>query len=158
MSYRLRHGLIVVLLVGMATSNLAPVLWPGAGQLYRTLGLRQFWSMFAPNTVHDARFVEGWSIAPDGTRTDLGISAEPPREGWFWEWGYDRIHKLHKQVALHPDRYAAAYAAALCRVHALDGQVVELVTVHRTAPKPAAAATGATATRSLTPLGVWPCP
>ena len=156
MRYRLRHALIVVLVAGMATSNLSPVLWPGAGQLYRTLGIRQYWSMFAPNTVHDARFVEAWNVTADG-RTDLGISAEPPGEGWFWAWGYDRIHKLHKQVALHPDRYAAAYAAALCRVHALHGEV-ELSTVHRTAPPPTAARSGARAERTLTPLGRWSCP
>lgn len=152
----LRHLLILALLVGMATSNLSPVLWSGAGRVYRLLGLRQYWSMFAPNTVHDARFVEAWALEGEGAR-DLDIDREPPSEGFFWAWGYDRIHKFHKQVALHPDRYAAAYAAALCRVHGLHDRV-ELRMVHRVAPRPADARAGATVERSVTSIGWWQCP
>jgi hypothetical protein len=147
-----RHLLILALLLGMVTSNLSPVLGHGAGTVYRLLGLRQYWNMFAPNPTHDARFVEAYLGGEP-----LGISREPPGDGFFFAWGYDRIHKLHKQVALHPDRYAAAYASALCRLREVHGPL-ELRTVHRVAPKPSAARRGERAVRTESTIGTWTCP
>lgn len=152
---------LVLLLTGMLASNLTggPVddlLEPWAGRAFHLLGIRQFWSMFAPNPVHAARFVEARTVAPDGTRSVLVPTGEPPDRGAFWAWGYDRIHKLHKQVALQPDRLAAPYAEALCRLHRVDG-AVELVVVHRAAPAPAARLAGEAPARSVSTLGVYPC-
>ena len=151
-----RPIVIVAVLVGMAASNLSPILGNAWGTPFALLGLRQAWTMFAPSAVHDAPFVSAETIDPEG-HFDLHIDAEPPAEGWFFRLGYDRIHKLHKNVALEPKRYAAPYAEALCRVHDLHGEV-ELSLIRHATPSPPDRLLGHTTIRTVTPIGRWPCP
>jgi hypothetical protein len=157
----LRHGVIVFLCLGLVASNLrsGPVdaaLEPVFGKTIQRLGIRQFWSMFAPNPVHNAMFVEAIAREPGGERP-LHIGTEPPGEGFYFTWTYDRIGKFHKKVALKPERWLTPYGEALCRLHAVDGSVVLGAVRHKT-PRPWKRRQGENKTRIEVPLGEVPCP
>jgi hypothetical protein len=101
-------------------------------------------------------FVEAIAREPGGERP-LHIGTEPPQEGFYFKWTYDRIGKFHKKVARKPERWLNPYGEALCRLHAVDG-TVELKAVRHNTPRPWKRRQGEQKQRIEVPLGEVPCP
>jgi len=129
---------------------------PVFGKTIQKLGIRQFWSMFAPNPVHNAMFVEATALEL-GEERPLHIGTEPPEEGFYFTWTYDRIGKFHKKVALKPEVWLAPYGEALCRLHEVHGSIVLSSVRHKT-PRPWKRRQGERKERVETVLGEVPCP
>lgn len=156
------HAWILTLLTGLLASNLESgpiddVLEPVIGRWFAAFGLRQYWTMFAPNPVHDASFVRVEHIAPDGTRTVLHADTEPPFPPAPWLGvGYDRSSKWDSAVARKPAVLGKSTAEAWCRLEQLDGRVAVTV-IRYTTPRPAERRAGVPITRTEAPAGEWSC-
>lgn len=159
------HTWIVCLLLGLLSSNLEndpldKILEPYFGRPFAAMGLRQYWAMFAPDPVHNARFVRLTRIAPDGTRTVLQEADEPPFPPGSKAWmglGYSRMSKWDKQLARKPERWGKPTTEALCRLNGLEGSL-EATVISYTTPPPAKRAAGVEVTRSERAWGPWACP
>lgn len=147
----LRHLFIVLLLLGLAASNLEI---PQLERPVNFLGLRQYWAMFAPNPVHVPAFLEATAIYGH-TEEVLHIADEPPMTGFFMEIGYNRILKFHKKVVLKPERFAPAYARALC--NQTGANAIDFTAIRYFIPGPKKRLQGEGALRILQPMGRYPC-
>ncbi len=159
------HVWIVALLLGLLSSNLEDdpldhILEPWFGRPFAAIGLRQYWAMFAPDPVHNARFVRMTLTAPDGSQTELWDTEEPPFPPGSRAWmgvGYQRLTKWEKQVALKPDRWGKPTAEALCRLGNLHGSISATIVAYTT-PPPLRRQAGTQIARSESVAGPWVCP
>lgn len=155
------HAWILTLLLGLLASNLErgpvdAVLEPVLGRAFAAFGLRQYWTMFAPNPVHNGSFVRVEHVAPDGSRTVLR-AADEPQPGLWIGLGYDRGSKWDSALARKPKVLGQATAEAWCRLGQLDGSVA-ITVIRYTTPTPEQRRAGAGITRAEEPAGEWPCP
>lgn len=159
------HALIGWLLIGMLSSNLENdpldrLLEPWAGRPFAALGLRQYWAMFAPNPVHNERFVKWVNVGPGGERAVVAETEEPPFPVGSRAWvglGYTRASKWDKQVGQKSERFGKPTADAYCRLLGLHGSM-ELTVASYTTPTPAQRLAGTPVKRVESVAGTWPCP
>lgn len=160
LTYVVRHVGLLLFCLAMLGANLTEgpvdaVLQPTFGIWLERVGLRQYWSMFAPNPVHWGSFTRAYAVSDEG-RVELPISVEPPWDRPFFRLGYDRILKFQKKVNVDRGRYARAYAESLCRVYDVRGSV-ELEKVMYYTPTPSKRLEGWGRMRLPESLGTWRC-
>lgn len=158
--YVLRHVFlgwfcIAILAANLDGGPLDPLLQPWSGMYVERIGLRQSWSMFAPNPVHGSRFVRAWAVTRAG-RTELPINPEPPFQQPFFLFGYNRISKIQKKISDDKSTLARPYANALCRVYAVPGEVEVGLDIYWI-PSPERRLKGYQIIRYERRLGSWNC-
>jgi hypothetical protein len=158
--YVLRHLFLAWFCIGVLSANLDggpvdPYLESWSGKWVERIGLRQAWSMFAPNPVHGSRFVRAWSVVA-GHREELPVNLEPPFQQPFFQLGYNRISKIQKKVTDDKSALQRPYADALCRVNEIRGSV-ELGLVYYWVPSPSRRLQGNQIIRYEQPVGSWKC-